>query len=579
MTLLMKYLKKYLKPFGVAMICLTLEAVFDLLQPTLMAKIVDVGVARKDIPYITNMGLIMLGVTAIGAMMAIVRSIIATNLSQRIGAELRVDLFSKIQTLPLKDVDRFDTGSLITRITNDVNQLQNFVMGIMRIFVKAPMLCIGSIVMAIVLDLRMALIILIIVPVISYLLYLNLKKGYPFFVRVQKAVDQVNGTMREYLSGVRVVKAYNRFDYEEARFDGSNNELKTTTKESMQLLAVFLPLITLTVNVGIVALLWFGGLQVQNNGLQVGKIIAIINYMFQILTSMVMISNIITVLVRTKTSTERIEEVLNTSSSMTLENTATNTIQELTGQMTFQKVYANYSEDPENMVLKDISFHVETGETLGIIGSTGSGKSTLIHLMTRFYDCVAGTIWMDDQPIKEMNPHAIRESVSLVPQKALLFTGTIRENILWGKADASQEEIEKVCQLAQAHEFITSFKEGYETKLGQGGVNLSGGQKQRLSIARALIRQPKILILDDCTSAVDVTTEAKIRKGIETFSRNLTTIIVAQRITSVMNANQILVLEKGEIVGKGTHADLMETCDVYQDIYMSQVGKAVRQHV
>ncbi|NLK22214.1 MAG: ABC transporter ATP-binding protein [Epulopiscium sp.] len=572
MKILLKYLKQYYIPFLAAIICLSLETFIDLLQPTFMSRIVDIGVAAKDLDYIMKTGFIMLGITGAGAIMAIARSILATTISQKVGASLRLWLFTKVQSLSLKDIDNFDTGSLITRLTNDVTQVQNFVMGIMRIFVKAPLLFIGSIIMTFVLSPKMAFIIVILIPIISFLMYLNLKKAYPFFARVQRALDKVNIKMREYLQGVRVVKAYNQFDYEKESFDEVNLRLQETSKQSMELVAIFLPLITLVVNLGIVFILWLGGMEINKGNLQVGKIIAIVNYMIQILTSLIMISNIITTLVRTMTSLERIEDVLDTEDTITYDNQKDNWKIEK-GRIDFINVHASYSKNTESNVLNDISFTCMPGETLGIIGSTGSGKTTLVHLIMGYYDYIKGSIKIDGQDISHINPKLIRNQVAIVSQKALLFSGTIKENILWGKKDASMDEIKNAAKIAQAHDFIDSFKGGYDTYLGQGGVNLSGGQKQRISIARAIIKRPKILILDDSTSAVDVTTEAKIRKGIGDFSKDMTTIIIAQRIQSIMGADQILVLENGEVVGKGNHEELIESCKVYQDIYDSQIGR------
>lgn len=577
MKFLKKYFNKYWKPFCIAVAFLTLEAMCDLMQPTIMARIVDIGVAKKQMNTVLYMGGIMLLVTGIGALAASTRNIISSRVSQKFGAELRADLFKKIQTFSFENIDNFEGASLVTRLTNDVTQVQNFANGLMRIFVKAPLLCIGSIIMAIKLNSQMALILFIIVPVIALLIFLNMQIGYPFFSKVQKSLDKVNSVMREYLSGVRVVKAFNRFDYETKRFEKANQELVDVSTTAMRVMAVFSPGITLTVNLGIIAVLWLGGYRVQNGSMHVGEIIAFINYMTQILFSLMMISFVFTMFVRARASAERIGEVFAEESKIKFEGRA-KASSKVKGKVEFEHVYFSYSGNIEDPILKDITFSCESGETVGIIGSTGSGKTSLVNLIPRFYDVSKGSIKVDEVNIKNIEAKDLRSKIAVVPQKAVLFTGTVAENIRWGKENAALEEVEEAAEIAQAHEFISSFPEGYDTMLGQGGINFSGGQKQRVSIARALIKSPEILILDDCTSAVDVSTETKIREGLKKYSKDLTCIIIAQRITSVMWADKIIVLENGEIAGMGNHEELMKSCDIYQDIFHSQIGKEVMQH-
>ncbi|MDD7795264.1 ABC transporter ATP-binding protein [Clostridium sp. 'White wine YQ'] len=572
MGFLNKYIKRYWKLFFLAVLFLTLEAMCDLLQPTIMSRIVDVGVAEKNMDYVIKLGGIMLLVTLAGAIAASTRNIIATNVSQNFGAELRLDLYKKIQSFSSKNIDEFDRASLITRLTNDVNQIQVFANGLMRIFVKAPLLCIGSLVMVIRLNYRLALILLAVIPVVAIIISMNMKIGYPLFRRVQKALDKVNSIMREYLSGIRVVKAFNRFSYEENRFGNSNEELSEISTKAMKRMAIFSPAITFTVNLGIVAVIWLGGVKVNQGQMQVGQIIAFVNYMTQILFSLMIISNVFNMLVRAKASAERIEEVFSKENTMIIKKQP---IKEFAskGKIDFINVSFSYSESYEEKVLNNISFSCLQGETLGIIGSTGSGKSTLVNLIPRFYDAIGGEIRVDDIDVKEIDTKVLREKIAIVPQKTVLFTGTISENIRWGNEKATKEHIEKVSDMAQIHSFIEKLPDGYETLIGQGGVNFSGGQKQRISIARALVRDPEILILDDCTSALDVTTEAEIREELRKYSSKLTTIIIAQRITSVMNTDRTIVLDKGEIVGIGTHKELMKECETYQEIFKSQIGK------
>jgi ATP-binding cassette, subfamily B, multidrug efflux pump len=569
-----KYIKNYWKPFSVAVLFLTLEAVCDLLQPTIMARIVDVGVVNRDLDYVLKMGGVMLAVTLLGALAASTRSIVASITSQNFGSELRFDLFRKIQHLSFKNINRFDRASLITRLTNDVSQVQMFMNGLMRIFVKAPLLAIGGLIMATRLNIHLSIVLAIVVPMVALLIILNMKVSLPLFSKVQSALDQVNSVMREYLSGVRVVKAFNRFDYEIEKFSGFNEDFQDKSMAASRVLAIFGPIIMLVMNLGIVAVLWFGGFGVENGTVQVGHVIAFTNYMTQILFSLMMISMVFNMFVRAKTSATRIGEVLSEQDDMkwNRETSTTN----IGGRIDFENVTFSYEGASGDPVLKNISFTCMPGESIGIIGSTGSGKSSLVELIPRFYDVTSGTIKLNGEDISEINPKALRKKVAIVPQKATLFTGTVIENIRWGREEATIEEIELALKIADASGFITSSPEGYDTRIGQGGVNFSGGQKQRLSIARALVKKPEILILDDSTSAVDVGTEARIKDSLKEVASGLTCLLIAQRISSVVDADRIIVLEDGEIVGNGTHSELMQNCSTYLEIYQSQFGKEVQ---
>lgn len=565
------YINKYWKGFCTAIFFVCMEAFCDLLQPTIMSKIIDVGVANKKLNYVIQMGVTMLLVTAIGAVAASIRNIFASNVSQRFGTEMRGDLFKKIQGFSFENIDKMEGASLVTRLTNDVTQVQNFANGLMRIFIKAPIVGIGSIIMAARLNLRLSTILLAIVPVVSILIYGNMKIGYPYFIKVQKALDSVNGAMREYLSGVRVVKAFNRFDYEIERFQGKNTQLAGNSTIAMKITSVFTPVIALVVNFGIVLVIWIGGINVNKGTMQVGEIIAFTNYMTQILFALMMVTNVFTMFVRARASSERIGEVFAEENTMisgkeTIDNS------EEKGTVSFENVFFSYNKDKEP-VLKDISFNCNQGETVGIIGSTGSGKSTLVNLIPRFYDVLSGEVKINGVNVKNLDIESLRYKIAVVPQKALLFSGTILDNMKWGSDKASIEEIEEASKVAEAHGFITQLPEGYNVKIGQGGVNLSGGQKQRVSIARALVKKAEILILDDSTSAVDTGTEMKIRGNLKKYSKDLTCILIAQRITSVMGADKIIVLDNGEIKGIGKHDELLKSCDVYKDIFLSQIGK------
>ena len=568
-----KYMKRYKNQFFIALTFLILETMGDLIQPTIMSRIIDKGVKQGDMDYIIKLGGLMLLMTLLGASFAIIRNIVSSRVSQSFGADLREDLYIKIQGFSFDSVDEFQDASLITRLTNDVNQIQNFSHGLMRIFVKAPVIGIGATFMAFLLNPKMALILLVIVPIVGVIIYFNLKVSYPIFSNIQKALDKVNGVMREYLAGIRVVKAFNRYTYERSRFKNVNEDLKDITLKGMRTVAIFSPMIAFTVNIGIVLVLWLGGYSANAGAMEVGKIMAFVNYMTQVLFSLTMMSRLLNVFIRSKASSDRIKEVFNEDSSILVRENP-ETIKDPKGQIEFENVSFKY-KNSSKYILEDISFKVNPGETLAIIGSTGSGKTSLINLIPRFYDVNKGQIKIDGKNIAELDPEKLREQIALVPQKTLLFTGSIKDNIKWGNKDASDEEVELVAKISQAHDFIASFNEGYNTYLGQGGLNLSGGQKQRISIARALIKKPSILILDDSTSAVDLITERKIKEGLKEYLTVTTTLLIAQRITSVMDADKILVMDRGKIVGFGNHEELMKDNEVYQDIYDSQIGKGV----
>lgn len=588
MRFLLPYARKHWKMFCVAVSFLMLEAACDLLQPTIMASIIDVGIAEGRMDYVLRMGGLMLLITAVGALGASTRNIVSSRVSQKFGAELRGDLFRKIQSLSFVNIDKYERASLVTRLTNDVTQVQNFVNGLMRIFVKAPLLCIGSLIMAARLDLHLSVVLAVVVPLVALLVMLNMKIGFPRFMFVQKALDRVNGVIREYLSGVRVVKAFNRFDYETEKFDKANTEYRDRSVTVMRAMSIFNPAIMLTVNFGIIAVIWIGGIRVDNGQMQLGSIIAFINYMTQILMSLMTISMVFNMFVRAKASSVRIGEVFAETNAMTWPDEAPEALARraaqveragLKGRVDFENVTFSYEGPDGEPAIRNVSFSCLPGETVGIIGSTGSGKSSLVSLVPRFYDADSGVVRVNGEDVRNADPQRLRESIAVVPQKTVLFTGAIADNIRWGKDDATEQEVEQAARLAEAHEFIDAYPERYGTRLGQRGVNLSGGQKQRLSIARALIRRPDILILDDCTSAVDVATEARIKQSLKKYAKGLTCLLIAQRITSVMDADKIVVLDQGEVVGIGKHETLLQSCQVYKEIYQSQIGREMQADV
>jgi ATP-binding cassette subfamily B multidrug efflux pump len=581
------YLRRYALPFLAAVTCLSVEAVCDLLQPTIMASIIDTGVAARDLGIVVRLGLRMLGVAGIGALGAIGRNIISSLVSYRFAARLRADLFRRITSFSFDELGRFDTASLITRETNDVTQIQTFVNGMMRFFAKAPIVAVGSLVMAVILEPGLSLVLAIVVPLAAALITVNLLTGFPRFRRVQEGLDGVNSVTREYLGGIRVVKAFGREEHEVGRFARANRELTSASTRALRALALFGPAISLTVNLGIVAVLWVGGIRVAGASLQVGKIIAFINYMTQILFALGMISGVFMSFVRAKASWDRIGEVLGTPASEPYEEPALTTAAQRPPQLParaqpaprsrtaveFAHVSFAYSGSAERPVLEDVDLVCEPGCITVIIGPTGSGKSTLAALVPRFHDATSGAVLVGGADVRSLELTGLRGRIALVPQKTVLFTGTIAENLRWGREDAGQGDLEEAARAAAAHDFIAGFPEGYGSVLGQGGVNLSGGQKQRVAIARALVRKPEILVLDDCTSSVDSITEAEILAAIRGSATGLTCILITQRISAAVAADRVLVLDDGRAAGVGTHAQLIRGCDVYRDICAAQLGR------
>lgn len=572
MKIFSHYKKKYGAKFFLAVFFVMCETICDLILPAILSQIIDVGIAGKNMEYVLLKGGLMLFITALGAIAASARNVISSTVSQKFGTELRLDLYKKIQTLSLENIEHFDKASLVTRLTNDVTQIQTLVNGLMRIFIKGPFLCVGSLIMAIQLNAKLASILAVVIPIVGMLIFINMKMGFPLFIKVQQVLDQLNGVMREYLSGVRVVKAFNRFDYEVEKFNKVNQELQLKSVKAMRIISVFGPGIMLTVNFGIVIVLWFGGKYVHLGEMQAGHIIAFINYMTQILFSLLLISMVFNMFVRAKASTERVNEVFSQVNTMKWDHYPRESTA-IKGRIDFQNVYFSYGKIAKKAVLKNVTMICLPGERIGIIGSTGSGKSSLIQLIPRFYDVTSGSVKVNGEDVKDVNPKWIREKMGIVPQQSILFTGTVLDNIKWGRENATAEEIETAARIAQAHDFIIALPEGYQTKVGQGGVNFSGGQKQRIAIARAIVRKPEILILDDATSAVDVLTEEKIKEALKQYAEKLTCLIVAQRIVSVMDLDRIIVLDQGEIVGVGKHSELMESSEVYREIFYSQIGK------
>jgi ATP-binding cassette subfamily B protein len=577
---------------------MVLEVTMDLLQPYLMERIIDDGVATGDINYVLRMGATMIGVAVVGMIGGVGCTIFAVLAAQGFGADVRHGLYAKVQTLSFPDLDRLDTGALITRLTNDVTQVQELVLMALRIMVRAPLLVVGGVIMAVLTSPQLALIFLVLIPLVTVMLVWVIRRAFPLFAGVQGRLDALNIVMQENLAGVRVVKAFVRATYENDRFRRANQALKEQTLKAVRTMAMTMPFMMLALNFGIVAALWFGGLLVQAGAMQVGQIVAFTNYLMQALMSLMMLSMLVTRISRAEASAVRLHEVLDTQPSVQASPT-TSTIRSpahpLTtssvppppaGRIVFDRVTFRYDGNGRDdgrssdcdAVLRDVSFIVEPGQTVALLGATGAGKSTLSHLVPRFYDVSEGSITIDGVDVRTMDPPALRKAVGVAMQEAVLFHGTIRENIAYGRPDASDEEVIAAAKLAQAHDFILSLPGGYDAIVEQRGVNLSGGQKQRLAIARALLVDPAVLLLDDSTSAVDVATEARIQAGLAATRRGRTNLVVAQRISSVLGADRILVLEDGGIAASGTHAELLATSPIYQEIYRSQLEKGTVRH-
>ncbi|MRZ78985.1 ATP-binding cassette domain-containing protein [Paeniclostridium sordellii] len=567
MLYLKKHIRKYIFLFLLGVILVTLEAICDLFQPAILAKIIDIGVQNKDLNYLLNQSIIMIGITVLGAIFAVLRSIISTNVSQRFARDLRSDLFKHINYYSLEDIDKITRASLITRLTNDVNQVQQFVNSLMRIIIKAPILCIGSFILAIKLNLELSIILFIGIVLIFIVIIINLKIGIPYFKKIQISLDDMNSNLRQYLENVRIVNLFNRLKYEKSKFEKVNNNLAKSTKKAMKVSSVFKPTITLISNIVIILILYLGNKLFISNKIEIGVIVAYINYMGRILTSLLMISHIFNIFIRAKASGDRIIEVFD----MKVEKDQKAEVEfDIRGDIKFENV--NFSYNNHENTLKDISFEINDGEHIGIIGPTGSGKSTIINLIIKLYKIDKGIIKFNDKNIDNLNAKTLRKFIGIVPQKNILFNQSIADNIKFGNKNIDTDEIKNICKICDCDGFIESFEKGYDESIDEGGSNLSGGQRQRICIARALIRNPKVLILDDSFSAMDIKTENKILKNIKIKLYKTTLIVVSQKINSIINMDKIMVLDNGEIVGFDSHDKLIEKCQVYKEIYNSQIS-------
>ena len=573
------FLTKYKKALWLAPLLVIIDVVCEIVQPEMMSKIVDTGVSQKNLQYILQTGGIMVGLSLIAIAANVGNIYYSSTASVGFSAELRKGMFNKIQSFSFSNLDKFTSSSLVTRITNDVNILQEVVVMFLRLLIRAPLMLLFAVVIAVRINLGLASIIAVAIPVLSVCIYLILKHGFPFFEKMQIKLDKVNAVIQENLVNIRVVKSFVRGDFENKKFGVANRDLRNMSVKASSVVVLIMPVMQLVMNISIVAILWFGGNKIIAGTFQVGQLMSFITYITQILMSLTMLSMSIMAFSRAGASSERILEVLNTpvemqnfaSANSNIQNIASLQIQK--GKIEFKKVYFKYHTEGDEYVLKNVSFTVNPGETVAIIGATGSAKSTLVQLIPRLYEVTKGNVLIDDVDIREYTLQNLRNGVSMVLQQNELFTGTIKQNLKWGDVNASDEEIMEAAKDAQAHEFIMSFPKQYETVLGQSGVNVSGGQKQRLCIARAILKKPKILILDDSTSAVDVATDAKIRAAIKHNLQGTTILIIAQRISSIQSAHRIILLDNGEIIGNGTHDTLLKANTIYQEIYYSQALK------
>ncbi|MBO5370373.1 MAG: ABC transporter ATP-binding protein [Clostridia bacterium] len=572
-----KYIRPHILFFIFGPIFMITEVIGEVLMPRLLSLIIDSGIITGnmsgDSAYIIKIGISMVCVALMMMLGGVLGNYFAVRASVGFASDLRADLFRHVQTFSFKNIDGFSTGSLITRLTNDIIQMQNVIRMSLVMLLRAPGMLIGALIMAITINARLAIVIAVVIPILASAIAIIMTKAFPRFNIMQKKLDKLNSDIQENLTNVRVVKSFVRTDYEKQKFSKSNTDLRDNTLRAMNLVIKNGPVMTLMMNITTIAVLWFGGNFVASGSMNVGELTAFTTYIVQILMSLMMVSMIILQASRALASSGRIKEVLSTVSDISDKDAKEKSKTMTHGKVEFRNVYFGYNSHSANNVLEDISFVANPGECVGIIGATGSGKTSLVQLIARLYDVTDGEVLIDDVDVRDYSLYNLREGVGMVLQKNTLFSGTIDENLRWGKEDATDEEIELAASNAQAHGFVTSFTDGYNTELGQGGVNVSGGQKQRLCIARALIKKPKILVLDDSTSAVDTATESRIRDSFSNDLKNTTKIIIAQRISSVKDADRIVVIDDGKIVGCGTHTELLASNDHYREIYYSQHDK------
>ena len=569
-----KYITPYLSAFVIGPLMMLTEVAGEVMLPKFMSMIINNGVASRNVAYIGKMGTLMVLTVLFMAVGGILGAYFSAKASISFTSDMRNDLFRKVQQFSFENIDGYSTGSLVTRLTNDVQQVQNVLMMGLRMALRAPGMFLGALIMAFMMNRQLAVIILIVIPLLLAAIILILKTAFPRFGEMQRRLDRLNSGIQESLTNVRVVKSFVREDHEIEKFSRLNRDLKESSLRALRIVITTMPVMMFAMNVTTLAVVWYGGNIIIAGKMPVGDLTAFTTYIVQILMSLMMLSMVFLQSSRASASMKRINEIFDTEIGLNDDNAKNKDKKVTEGRVEFKNVSFGYSGEHgrRDLVLEGISFTAEPGQTIGIIGSTGSGKTSLVQLIPRLYDVTGGEVLVDGVNVKEYSLKHLREGVGMVLQKNVLFSGTIEENLRWGNEDAPMEDVIRFSESAQADPFVKTFKNGYDTEMGQGGVNVSGGQKQRLCIARALLKRPKILILDDSTSAVDTATEAKIRESLYHDLKDTTKIIIAQRISSVQEADQILVLEDGKIISHGTHEELLKTCETYSEIYTTQIG-------
>ena len=569
-----KYITPYLSAFVIGPLMMLTEVAGEVMLPKFMSMIINNGVASRNVAYIGKMGTLMVLTVLFMAVGGILGAYFSAKASISFTSDMRNDLFRKVQQFSFENIDDYSTGSLVTRLTNDVQQVQNVLMMGLRMALRAPGMFLGALIMAFMMNRQLAVIILIVIPLLLAAIILILKTAFPRFGEMQRRLDRLNSGIQESLTNVRVVKSFVREDHEIEKFSKLNDDLKESSLRALRIVIATMPVMMFAMNVTTLAVVWYGGNIIISGKMPVGDLTAFTTYIVQILMSLMMLSMVFLQSSRASASMKRINEIFDTEIGLNDDHAKNKDKKVTEGCVEFKNVSFGYGGENgrKDLVLEGISFTAEPGQTIGIIGSTGSGKTSLVQLIPRLYDVTGGEVLVDGVNVKEYSLKHLREGVSMVLQKNILFSGTIEENLRWGNEDAPMEDVIRFSESAQADPFVKTFKNGYDTEMGQGGVNVSGGQKQRLCIARALLKRPKILILDDSTSAVDTATEAKIRESLYHDLKDTTKIIIAQRISSVQEADQILVLEDGKIIGHGTHEELLKTCEAYSEIYTTQIG-------
>ena len=569
-----KYIIPYLSAFVIGPLMMLTEVAGEVMLPKFMSMIINNGVASRNVAYIGKMGTLMVLTVLFMAVGGILGAYFSAKASISFTSDMRNDLFRKVQQFSFENIDDYSTGSLVTRLTNDVQQVQNVLMMGLRMALRAPGMFLGALIMAFMMNRQLAVIILIVIPLLLAAILLILKTAFPRFGEMQRRLDRLNSGIQESLTNVRVVKSFVREDHEIEKFSKLNDDLKESSLRALRIVIATMPVMMFAMNVTTLAVVWYGGNIIIAGKMPVGDLTAFTTYIVQILMSLMMLSMVFLQSSRASASMKRINEIFDTEIGLNDDHAKNKDKKVTEGRVEFKNVSFGYSGENgrKDLVLEGISFTAEPGQTIGIIGSTGSGKTSLVQLIPRLYDVTGGEVLVDGVNVKEYSLKHLREGVGMVLQKNILFSGTIEENLRWGNEDAPMEDVIRFSESAQADPFVKTFKNGYDTEMGQGGVNVSGGQKQRLCIARALLKRPKILILDDSTSAVDTATEAKIRESLYHDLKDTTKIIIAQRISSVQEADQILVLEDGKIIGHGTHEELLKTCEAYSEIYTTQIG-------